>query len=168
MEYVDVPIELKLSICSDEERCGVAVQLHARMVCVFETQPERTECWGVGLDSGYVLFVCCKRDLSYAVTPSINLWEGNGRKAVVWLLAGLTCGSRIRRRAAAEAVGRRSCGNAVEVKGWCGVSVAKRESGQSRSGESNQGRVVGGCSRAGRVSRFGVARVFGGPDGDKE
>jgi hypothetical protein len=77
IEYVDTPIELQEDICSDAKRRNVVLQLLARMGCVFDAQPKRTECWGVGLDGGHALFVCCKRDLSYAVTPSINLWESN-------------------------------------------------------------------------------------------
>ena len=75
MEYLDTPIALKKQIVSHAERRGVVLQLMTRMAAIFEAQPKRTLCYGVGLDAKNVLFVKCTRALKAKVTPTLPLLE---------------------------------------------------------------------------------------------
>jgi Protein kinase domain len=78
MEYVDTPMELKQQITTDGGRRKVVLQLLDRIKFVFDAQPARQVCWGVGLDAQNALFVRCDRSLQYGVTPTCSLWNRGG------------------------------------------------------------------------------------------
>lgn len=88
MEYLDTPIELKQQITSDAGRREVVLQLLDRMKFVFDAQPARDVCYGVGLDAQGVLFVKCERSLDYAVTPTSPLWGKHGVAQVLFSFLG--------------------------------------------------------------------------------
>ena len=78
MEHVDTPIELKQQITSHTGRRDVTLQLLDRIKFVFDAQPTRQVCWGVGLDAKNVLFVRCYRSFEYGVTATCSLWGKDG------------------------------------------------------------------------------------------
>lgn len=71
--YLDTSIELKDTIATDAKRCKVVLQLLDRFAATFDGQPQRTECWGLGMDASQVVFVRCKRDMAYFVSPPCDL-----------------------------------------------------------------------------------------------
>jgi hypothetical protein len=82
-EKIDRVFELKPSIVCPAERRDVVVQLYARLVEVFDHQPERVVAYGIALDHANVCFVRAERDLSSPnvrrlyVSDCLNLFEKN-------------------------------------------------------------------------------------------
>jgi hypothetical protein len=83
METVDTPIELKVLISSDAGRRDVVLQLLDRMAYIFDAQLERKVCWGLAFDSKHVVFVRACRDLSFEVTPALELFGNRGHLSLV-------------------------------------------------------------------------------------
>ena len=63
LEYVDTLFEFKKDISTDAEQRDVTLQLVDRMNFVFQAQPMRRHCWGIGLDTRRFVFVSCERSL---------------------------------------------------------------------------------------------------------
>lgn len=77
--YLDTSIELKDTIASDGKRREVVLQLLDRFAATFDGQPERKECWGLGMDDEQVLFVKCLNDANMTYQVSANcLLSGSG------------------------------------------------------------------------------------------
>ena len=83
METVDVPIDLKVSISSYAGRRDVVLQLLDRMAYIFDAQLERKVCWGLAFDSEHVVFIRVYRDLSFEVTPALELFGTTGHLSLV-------------------------------------------------------------------------------------
>lgn len=83
METVDTPIELKERVDTDACRRDVVLQLLDRIAYVFDAQLEREVCWGLAFDAQHVIFVKSKRDLSFSVTPSLEMYGAKGHLPLV-------------------------------------------------------------------------------------
>ena len=75
--YLDTSIELKDTIATEAKRREVVLQLLDRFAATFDGQPQRTECWGLGMDASHVVFVRCTRDMAYCVSANCDLKKGN-------------------------------------------------------------------------------------------
>ena len=103
-EKIDRVFELKPSIVSPAGRRDVVVQLYARLVEVFDHQPERVVAYGIALDHANVCFVRAERNFSSPnvrrlyVSDCLNLFEKNewsihGRLLLRFLaLSAIECG----------------------------------------------------------------------------